>query len=99
MTDLNEAIRSIVAREVAAAEARILAALPSHMANRTMGVKEMAEMLGLSEALIYRMCERQIIPHERYGIPGSKKPAIRFRVGDVEAWREKQMFGKMEAAQ
>lgn len=90
MIGLEEAIRAIVAEEVAAAERRILAYLPNYVADRTLDVREAAEILGVSEKLIYRMCQEGSIPHERFGISGSKKPSIKFRLSDLEAWRAEQ---------
>ncbi|GIP57877.1 helix-turn-helix domain-containing protein [Paenibacillus woosongensis] len=87
MIGLEDAIRAIVAEEVAAAESRILASLPTYVTDRTLDVREAAELLGVSEKLIYRMCQEGSIPHERFGISGSRKPAIKFRLSDLEAWR------------
>ncbi|WP_019636156.1 helix-turn-helix domain-containing protein [Paenibacillus fonticola] len=90
MIGLEDAIRAIVAEEVAAAEHRILASLPSYTTDRTLDVREAAELLGVSKKLIYRMCQEGSIPHERFGISGSRKPAIKFRSSDLEAWRAEQ---------
>lgn len=90
MNGLEDAIRAMVAEEVAAAELRILAALPKYVENRTLDVREAAEILGVSEKLIYRMCQEGSIPHERFGITGSKKPAIKFRLSELETWRAEQ---------
>ncbi|MNW27537.1 Helix-turn-helix domain protein [compost metagenome] len=90
MIGLDEAIRTIVAEEVAAAERRILASLSTHATERTLDVREAAEQIGISEKLIYRLCSTGSIPHERYGVPGSKRPVIKFRLSDLEAWRTAQ---------
>lgn len=88
-SSIEEIIRSIVADEVAAAEKRIRSEL-SEFADRTMDVVEAAAHIGISEKLVYRLCQERTIPHERYGVTGSRKPTIKFRLADLEAWRAEQ---------
>jgi excisionase family DNA binding protein len=90
MTGLEDAIRAIVAEEVAAAERRILASIPSLSTDRTLDVREAADLMGISEKLIYRLCKTGSIPHERHGVPGSRKPSIKIQLADLEAWRAEQ---------
>lgn len=82
-------IRSVIAEEVAAAESRIRESL-SGKTDKTLDVPEAAIHLGVSEKLIYRLCQEKSIPHERYGIAGSRRPTIKFRLNDLEAWRAEQ---------
>lgn len=93
MTGLEEAIRSVVAEvianEIAAVEQRILAQLPSQF-DRTLDVHEAATHIGISEKLIYRLCKEGSLPHERYGVSGSRKPTIKIRLTDLENWRAEQ---------
>ncbi|OUS70273.1 DNA-binding protein [Paenibacillus sp. MY03] len=86
---IEAAIRAIVTNEVAAAEARLLEKL-SAQPDRTMDIPEAAEHLGISEQLLYRMCRLKQIPHERYGVLGSKKPTVKIRMSDLEEWRAQQ---------
>lgn len=89
MIGLEDAIRAIVAEEVAAVEKRLRSEL-SKVIDKTLDVSEAAAHLGISEKLIYRLCSTGSIPHERYGVPGSKRPVIKFRLTDLETWRAEQ---------
>ncbi|WP_020620180.1 helix-turn-helix domain-containing protein [Paenibacillus daejeonensis] len=86
---IEQMIREIVVEEVAAAEKRIRAEMES-VNDETLDVSAAAARLGVSEKLIYRMCQQRIIPHERYGGIGSRRPTIKFRLADLEAWRAAQ---------
>lgn len=86
---LESAIRSIVSEQVSIIENRLRAELTG-MSDRTLDVAETAAHLGVSEKLIYRMCQVGSIPHERYGTPGSRRQVIKFRLSDLEAWRTAQ---------
>ncbi|MGG1518725.1 helix-turn-helix domain-containing protein [Paenibacillus oryzisoli] len=86
---IEAAIRAIIAEEVAAVERRIRENL-SAGTDRTLDVPEAAAHLGVSEKLIYRMCQERRIPHERYGMPGSRRPTIKLRLNDLEKWRADQ---------
>lgn len=94
MLGLEEAIRAVVAEEVAAAEKRIMAQLPSQF-DRTLDVHEAATHIGISEKLIYRLCKEGSIPHERYGVLGSRKPTIKLRLSDLEEWRSEQRMANI----
>lgn len=83
------AIRSIVDEQVAIAENRLRAEF-SGLIDKTLDVSETAAHIGVSEKLIYRMCQEGSIPHERYGVVGSRRPVIKFRLSDLEEWRAKQ---------
>lgn len=87
--DIETAIRSLVADEVRAAEQRIRESLGIQL-SKTLDVSEAAEHIGISEKLIYRLCQEGRIPHERYGISGSRRPVIKLRIDDLEAWRAEQ---------
>ncbi|EHB65232.1 helix-turn-helix domain-containing protein [Paenibacillus lactis] len=93
MIGLEDAIRAIVAEviaeEVAAVEQRIMTLLPSQF-DRTLDVHEAASHIGVSDKLIYRLCKEGSLPHERYGVAGSRKPTIKIRMSDLEEWRSKQ---------
>lgn len=93
MTAIEDAIRAIIAEEVAAAEQRITALLPAHV-DRTLDVREAAKHIGISEKLIYSLCKTNDIPHERYGVSGSRRPTIKIRLSDLEAWRAEQRAKK-----
>lgn len=86
---IEAAIRSLVAEEVAAAEKRIIENL-SGLTDETLDVPAAAMHLGISEKLVYRLCQQKQIPHERYGVQGSRRPVIKFRLNDLEAWRAEQ---------
>ncbi|GGF86426.1 helix-turn-helix domain-containing protein [Paenibacillus aceti] len=89
MTGLEEAIRAIVVEEIAAVESRILALLPEQL-DRSLTVHEAADYVRISDKLMYQLCQEGIIPHERYGVPGSRKPKIIIRLSDLEAYRAEQ---------
>lgn len=89
MKSIEEAIRELVAEEVAAAEKRLRESLLAQP-DKTLTVPEAAEHLGVCEKLIYRMCQERQIPHERYGGVGSRRPTIKFRLSDLESWRSEQ---------
>lgn len=99
MTGLEDAIRTIVAEviaeEIAVVEQRILAQLPQQF-DKTLGVHEAAEYIGISEKLIYRLCQEGSIPHERYGVTGSRKPKIKLRLSDLEKWRSEQKQANLQ---
>lgn len=86
---IEDAIRAIVAEEVSAAEARLRDKLQAQT-DRTLDVSGAAEHLGISEKLVYRLCQERQIPHERYGVSGSRRPTIKLRLSDLEAWRAEQ---------
>lgn len=86
---IEATIRTMIAEEVAAAEKRILEQL-SGQTDKTLDVPEAALHLGISEKLVYRLCQQKQIPHERYGIQGSRRPVIKFRLNDLETWRAEQ---------
>ncbi|RJX41037.1 DNA-binding protein [Paenibacillus pinisoli] len=89
MSSVEKAIRSIVDEVVAEAERRILEQIRLQP-DKTMDIRETTEHLGVSEKLLYRLCQAKSIPHERYGVSGSKRPTIKFRLSDLEKWRSKQ---------
>ncbi|WP_411553302.1 helix-turn-helix domain-containing protein [Paenibacillus lautus] len=97
MTGLEEAIRSVVveviAEEIAAVEQRILAQLPMQF-DQTLDVHEAASHIGISEKLVYRLCQEGSLPHERFGVSGSRKPTIKIRLSDLENWRAEQKVSK-----
>jgi predicted DNA-binding transcriptional regulator AlpA len=86
---LEDAIRSMISDYVSIAENRLRAELAG-VIDRTLDVAETASHIGVSEKLIYRMCQEGSIPHERYGTFGSKRQIIKFRLSDLETWRAKQ---------
>ncbi|MEK8215553.1 helix-turn-helix transcriptional regulator [Paenibacillus sp. FSL L8-0463] len=86
---LEAVIREIVSEQVIDSENRLRAEL-SGLIDKTLDVAETATHLGVSEKLIYRMCQEGSIPHERYGTLGSRRQAIKFRLSDLEAWRATQ---------
>ncbi|MGE6578963.1 helix-turn-helix domain-containing protein [Paenibacillus xylanexedens] len=86
---LEDAIRSIISEHVTIVEKRLRAEF-SGVSDRTLDVAETAAHIGISEKLIYRMCQEGSIPHERYGVTGSRRPVIKFRLSDLESWRTAQ---------
>lgn len=86
---IEAAIQAVIDEKVAAAEQRILAKL-SGQTDETLDVTQAALHLGISEKLVYRLCQQKQIPHERYGVQGSRRPVIKFRLNDLEAWRAEQ---------
>ncbi len=86
---LEDAIRSIISEHVTIAENRLRAEFAG-VNDRTLDVAETAAHIGVSEKLIYRMCQEGSIPHERYGTSGSRRQVIKFRFSDLEAWRAAQ---------
>ncbi|MDT0123925.1 helix-turn-helix domain-containing protein [Paenibacillus sp. RRE4] len=85
----DSAIRTIVSEQVTEFENRLRAEFAG-LIDKTLDVSEAATHIGVSEKLIYRMCQEGSIPHERYGVTGSKRPAIKLRLSDLEAWRAEQ---------
>ncbi|GAV13264.1 helix-turn-helix domain-containing protein [Paenibacillus sp. NAIST15-1] len=70
MTALEQAIRSIVAEEVAVAEKRLREELGCK--DRTLSIQEAAIYISseedpISVKTLYALCERQEIPHRRVG--------------------------------
>ncbi|WP_254438275.1 AlpA family transcriptional regulator [Paenibacillus sp. DCT19] len=92
------AIRSIVDDQVAIAEKRLREEF-SGLIDKTLDVVEAAKHIGVSEKLIYRMCQEGRIPHERYGVVGSRRPAIKLRLADLEAWRAEQRLANYKRGQ
>lgn len=86
---IEAAIQAIIDEKVAAAEQRILEKL-NGQTDETLDVPAAALHLGISEKLVYRLCQQKQIPHERYGVQGSRRPVIKFRLNDLEAWRAEQ---------
>lgn len=86
---IEAAIQAIIDEKVAAAEKRILEKLSGQM-DETLDVTQAALHLGISEKLVYRLCQQKQIPHERYGVQGSRRPIIKFRLNELEAWRAEQ---------
>ncbi|WP_315793231.1 helix-turn-helix domain-containing protein [Paenibacillus sp. BIC5C1] len=86
---LEDAIRSMISEHVTIAENRLRAEFAG-VSDKTLDVAETAAHIGISEKLIYRMCQEGSIPHERYGTSGSRRPVIKFRLSDLEAWRAAQ---------
>ncbi|MFF2015022.1 helix-turn-helix transcriptional regulator [Paenibacillus sp. NPDC058177] len=85
----EDAIKSIVSEYVTISENRLRSEF-SGLIDKTLDVAETAAHIGVSEKLIYRMCQEGSIPHERYGTIGSRRPVIKFRLSDLEAWRAAQ---------
>ncbi|AIQ70400.1 helix-turn-helix transcriptional regulator [Paenibacillus graminis] len=85
----EDVIRAIVSEQVIDSENRLRAEL-NGLIDRTLDVAETAAHIGVSEKLIYRMCQEGRIPHERYGTSGSRRQVIKFRLSDLEAWRAEQ---------
>jgi predicted DNA-binding transcriptional regulator AlpA len=86
---IEDVIKSLIYEAVSAAEKRIMESINSQP-DRALDIPEAALHLGISEQLLYRMCRAQQIPHERYGVSGSKRPTIKFRMSDLEVWRAEQ---------
>lgn len=91
-------IREIVTEQVAVSEKRIREEL-SGLIDKTLDVAETAAHIGVSEKLIYRMCQEGSIPHERYGVSGSRRPVIKFRLSDLEIWRAEQRYTNYRGGQ
>ncbi len=51
--------------------------------DRLLCVQEVADLLGVSRATIYRLIQRNGLPFVRFG-----KELLRFRPADIEAWVE-----------
>lgn len=87
MTALEQAIRSMIAEEVAAAEARIRAGISYQ--DRTLSIQEAAIYISgeedpISVKTLYAMCERQEIPHRRVG------RRIFFSTATLDCWGREQ---------
>jgi len=87
--NFEAAIKEIINPLIDASERRMLAQI-SQYGDVTMTVQEAAEHIRISDKLLYSMCKRKLIPHERYGMPGSARTTIRFRLLDLEIWRAEQ---------
>lgn len=85
MSGLEEAIRAIVADEVAAAERRLRESL-SVQPDRTLSFAEACEYLHMSEYTLRRLCREKHIPHRTYGADGSKNPRYWFRTASLDRW-------------
>lgn len=64
---------------------RLKAQYPKEL-DRAMTIPEAAEYTGISERILYRMCQQGQIPHYRAGVIGSKKPKIQIRKSRLDAW-------------
>ncbi|WP_269055692.1 helix-turn-helix domain-containing protein [Paenibacillus tundrae] len=95
MIAFENVIREIVSEQVAVSENRLRSEL-SGLIDKTLDVAETATHIGISEKLIYRMCQEGRIPHERYGASGSRRPVIKFRLSDLEAWRAEQRYANFK---
>ncbi|SEO12249.1 helix-turn-helix domain-containing protein [Paenibacillus sp. OK076] len=89
LTAFEDVIRAIVSEQVIDSENRLRAEF-SGLIDKTLDVTKTAAHLGISEKLLYRMCQEGSIPHERYGVSGSRRPVIKFRLSDLEVWRAAQ---------
>ena len=65
--------------------------LPSGNSKR-LTVKQVAELLGLSEWTIYKWARVGLIPCIRQGRGGRQ---IRFKLADIEQWEAEQTTGKL----
>ncbi|NGP62673.1 helix-turn-helix domain-containing protein [Paenibacillus thiaminolyticus] len=87
MTALEQAIRSMIAEEVAAAEKRIREELGYQ--DRTLDIQEAATYISspskpVSTKTLYGMCERREIPHRRVG------SRIFFSTAALDRWGREQ---------
>ena len=85
MSGLEEAIRAIVADEVAAAERRLRESL-SVQPDRTIPFSEACDYLRMSEYTLRRLCKEKKIPHWTYGAEASKNPRYWFRTASLDRW-------------
>lgn len=85
MTQLEQAIRSIITEEVAAAEKRIRESL-SVAPDRTLSFSEALEYLHMSEYTLRRLCREKRIPHRTVGADGSKSPRYLFSASRLDQW-------------
>ncbi|KJB88607.1 hypothetical protein AZ66_06575 [Paenibacillus sp. E194] len=87
MMDLGQAIRSMIAEEVAAAEERLRNEITYQ--DRTLSIQEAATYISgegnpISVKTLYAMCERQEIPHRRVG------RRIFFSTATLDRWGREQ---------
>lgn len=89
MTALEQAIRDIVAQEVAKAERRILESL-SVAPDRTLSFSEACEYLHMSDYTLRQLIRQKRIPHRVYGADGSKNPRYLFSSRRLDQWIREQ---------
>lgn len=89
MSVLEQALRTIIAEEVAAAESRIRENLQSSL-DRDLDFRETLEYLHMSEYSLRRLCREKKIPHRIYGTEGSKNPRYWFSLSSLSGWKREQ---------
>ena len=57
------------------------------MSEPLVGAQVIADLLGVSDSLIYDLCRRNRIPHYRVG------GRLKFRQSEIEAWLTEQRAG------
>lgn len=89
MNQLEQAIRDIVAKEVAIAEKRIRSEL-SLAADKDLSFAEACEYLNMSEYTLRKLIHAKRIPHRIYGAAGSKNPRYLFSRQRLDLWKREE---------
>lgn len=87
MSVLEQALRSLIADEVAAAEKRILERV-SVANDRTLSFSEACDYLNMSEYTLRRLCREKRIPHRLVGKEDSKRPIYLFSTVSLDKWKK-----------
>ncbi|MCL6605518.1 MAG: helix-turn-helix domain-containing protein [Paenibacillus sp.] len=85
MSTIEEAIASIVAAQVFAAEKRIMERL-SVQSDRTLTFTETCEYLGMSDYTLRNLCKAKRIPYRTIGSEGSRSPRYLFTSSSLDRW-------------
>lgn len=100
MNQLEQAIREIVAEEVATAEKRIREEL-SLEADKDLTFSEACQYLNMSEYTLRKLVQTKRIPHRVYGAAGSKNPRYFFSRRRLSQWKreeEERNYVRLEEA-
>jgi predicted DNA-binding transcriptional regulator AlpA len=58
--------------------------------DKTLNVAEAAPYIGISAEMLYRLCDKKMIPHVRLSSSGTGRPRILFSSASIDAWRKEQ---------
>jgi hypothetical protein len=89
MSTLDQAIRQMIAEEVAAAERRIRESLHA-AADRDLSFVEACEYLNMSEYTLRHLCRSKRIPFRTHGAENSKRPIYLFSSNSLDQWKREQ---------
>ncbi|MEV2908611.1 helix-turn-helix domain-containing protein [Paenibacillus larvae] len=89
MTTLEQAIRSMIAEEITAAEKRIRESISTEP-DRTLTFAEACKYLHVSDYTLRQLCREKRIPHRVIGSEGSRKPKYLFSTVSLDRWVREQ---------